>query len=60
MTHATAMLETHPAPSGTLPTDVLAEVLHHLEGCAQTCSMCADACKGCEDACAAALQRLGP
>lgn len=56
MTHATAMLETHPAPSGTLPTDVL----HHLEGCAQTCSMCADACKGCEDACAAALQRLGP
>ena len=44
MTHAKAMLETHPAPAGTLPTDVLAEVLHHLEECAQTCSMCADAC----------------
>jgi hypothetical protein len=44
MTHAKAMLETHPSPAGTLPTDALAEVLHHLEECAQTCSMCADAC----------------
>ncbi|HEY1119428.1 MAG TPA: hypothetical protein VGE43_17065, partial [Acidimicrobiales bacterium] len=44
MTHARAMLETHPSPAGTLPTDALAEVLHHLEECAQTCTMCADAC----------------
>jgi hypothetical protein len=44
MTHAKAMIETHPSPAGLLPTDVLAEVLHHLEECAQTCSMCADAC----------------
>lgn len=44
MTHAKSMLETHPSPAGLLPTDVLAEVLHRLEECAQTCSMCADAC----------------
>ncbi|MFP5580055.1 MAG: four-helix bundle copper-binding protein [Acidimicrobiia bacterium] len=44
MTHAQAMLETHPSPAGILPTDTLAEVLHHLEECAQSCTMCADAC----------------
>src|SRR3546814_3468642 len=44
MTHARAMLETHPSPAGTLSTDTLAEILHHLEECAQTCTMCADAC----------------
>ncbi len=44
MTHAQTMLETHPSPAGTLPIDALAEVLHHLEECAQTCAMCADAC----------------
>ena len=44
MTHATSMLETHPSPAGILATDALAEVLHHLEECAQTCMLCADAC----------------
>ena len=44
MTHARAMLETHPSPAGNLATDALAEVLHHLEECAQTCLLCADAC----------------
>lgn len=44
MTHAQAMLETHPSSGGTMHVDTLAEVLHHLEECAQTCSLCADAC----------------
>ncbi len=44
MTHAQAMLETHPSPTGVLPTEALAEVLHHLDECAQTCLLCADAC----------------
>src|SRR3546814_14984749 len=35
MTHARAMLDTHPSPPGTLPTDALAAVLHPLEECAQ-------------------------
>lgn len=44
MTHAQAMLETHPSSGGTMHVDTLAEVLHHLEECAQMCSLCADAC----------------
>ena len=44
MTHAQTMLETHPSSGGTMHIDTLAEVLHHLEECAQTCSLCADAC----------------
>ncbi|HEU5082374.1 MAG TPA: four-helix bundle copper-binding protein [Acidimicrobiales bacterium] len=44
MTHATPMLETHPSPAGTLPTAALADLLHQLEECAQSCLICADAC----------------
>ena len=44
MTHAQPMLETHPSSGATMHTDALAELLHHLEECAQTCSLCADAC----------------
>jgi len=42
MTHAQTMLATHPRADDDTAT--LATVLHHLEECAQTCSMCADAC----------------
>lgn len=44
MAHAQPMLETHPYAGGTMQIDALAEILHHLEECAQTCSLCADAC----------------
>ena len=44
MTHAQAMLDTHPSPAEALGTEALADVLHHLEECAQTCLLCADAC----------------
>jgi hypothetical protein len=46
MSHAQAMLDTHPRPAGTVATDVLAEVLHSLDECARTCTLCADACLG--------------
>lgn len=41
MSHAQAMLETHPASSST---SGLNDALHALSECAQTCTMCADAC----------------
>jgi hypothetical protein len=44
MSHARAMLDTHPRLGGTVPVDVLADVLHALDECTRTCTLCADAC----------------
>jgi len=44
MAHATSMLNTHPAAGGAVAVDTLANLLHELEECAQTCTLCADAC----------------
>jgi hypothetical protein len=44
MSHARSMLDTHPDPAGAVPVDVLADILHELADCAQTCLLCADAC----------------
>jgi len=44
MSHARIMLDTHPAAGTALAVDVIADVLHALEECAQTCTLCADAC----------------
>lgn len=42
MTHAQAMLDTHPSTDGD--TSGLSEVLDALLECSQTCTLCADAC----------------
>lgn len=42
MTHAHAMLETHPSADGK--TSGLSKVLDALLECSQTCTLCADAC----------------
>ena len=48
MTHARAMLDTHPRELG-LPADHLAAAIEACFDCAQTCTACADACVGEDD-----------
>lgn len=42
MTHAQTLLETHPRATGDVTA--LANALHALDECAQSCILCADAC----------------
>ncbi|NLE80567.1 MAG: four-helix bundle copper-binding protein [Rhodococcus sp.] len=42
MTHAQAMLDTHPRQVSN--SSDLSEILHDLEECSATCRLCADAC----------------
>lgn len=45
MHHVQEMLQSHPRPAG-IDKSTLADTIHSLFDCAQTCTACADACLG--------------